>query len=82
MANMHDLKTWPDYFSAVRLGIKTFELRRDDRGFRAGDYLRLREFHPDYGYSGAEIVMLVTYVLPGGQFGLMPGWVCMGVKYA
>ena len=42
----HELKTWPEYFAPTAAGVKTFEVRRDDRGFRVGDRLRLREFEP------------------------------------
>lgn len=40
----HVLKTAPPYFEAVLTGDKTFEVRRDDRGFQRGDTLRLREY--------------------------------------
>ena len=39
----HELKTWPEYFEAVKDGTKNFELRKDDRGFKAGDHLVLAE---------------------------------------
>lgn len=44
----HELKTWPVYFARLLSGEKTFEIRKDDRGFQAGDYLVLREFDPDH----------------------------------
>lgn len=43
----HELKTWPRYFDAVKRGDKSFEVRRDDRGYAVGDTLVLREFEPD-----------------------------------
>lgn len=42
----HTLKTWPQYFQAVKDEIKTFELRYNDRQFQVGNRLRLREFAP------------------------------------
>jgi hypothetical protein len=42
----HELKTWPKYFKAVQKGEKTFELRKNDRDFKKGDILILREFVP------------------------------------
>jgi hypothetical protein len=49
----HELKTWPKYFAAVRSGQKRFEIRRNDREFKVGDILVLREFDPeDDAYTG------------------------------
>lgn len=42
----HQLKTWPGYFHAVKTGVKTFEIRKDDRKFNVGDTLVLNEFVP------------------------------------
>lgn len=42
----HELKTWPQYFERLLSGEKTFEVRKDDRGFQAGDLLVLREWSP------------------------------------
>ena len=42
----HELKILPPYFEAVIDGRKTFEIRRDDRGFQAGDTVLLREYDP------------------------------------
>jgi hypothetical protein len=42
----HELKTWPDSYAAVLTGEKTFEFRKDDRGFAVEDLLVLREYVP------------------------------------
>ncbi len=44
----HELKVLPPYFDAVIDGRKTFEIRKDDRGFQAGDTVTLREYDPEY----------------------------------
>lgn len=63
MSKTHNLKTWPVYFAALHDGTKTFELRRDDRGYEVGDTLRLREWDVDTEYSGEEVTRTVTYIL-------------------
>ncbi len=42
----HSLKVVPPYWRAVASGDKTFEVRRNDRGYQRGDLLYLHEFHP------------------------------------
>lgn len=49
---IHELKTWPEFFDAVKRGEKTFEVRRNDRGFQVGDTLRLVRWQPSEGYHG------------------------------
>ena len=58
---IHELKVKPVYFEAVKEGIKTFELRRDDRNFKVGDILLLRE--SEHQYSGRKIKKKVIYIL-------------------
>ena len=80
---VHELKCWPGYFEDVLIGAKTFEVRRNDRGFRKGDQLRLRECGgQNIGYTGRETTRLVTYVIPGGEFGIARGYVVMGLASA
>ncbi len=82
MSNLHELKTWPSYFQAILDGDKTFEVRRDDRGFHAGDTLRLREWEPkDKRYTGRTVDVRVTYLLEGGE-ALTPGFCVMGIESA
>lgn len=56
--NLHDIKSHPEAFAALRSGRKTMELRRDDRDYQAGDYLLLREY-TDTKYTGATIIAVV-----------------------
>lgn len=76
----HELKTWREPFEHMWSGAKTFEIRKDDRKYRVGDVLWLREYdHLDSTYLGRELRVEVTYVL-GGGFGIPDGYVCMSVK--
>jgi hypothetical protein len=79
---VHRLKTWVPYFDAVVDGRKPFEVRRDDRGFQCGDRVRLVEVckpAPLPLPTGREAEYEITYVLTGGQFGIEPGYVVLGL---
>lgn len=41
---IHELKLDDKYFNDVRDGIKTFEIRKNDRDFKAGDLLALSRY--------------------------------------
>lgn len=43
----HILKIWPQYYCRVADGSKTFEVRKNDRGFQPGDEVHLLEWDPD-----------------------------------
>ena len=86
----HQLKCWPPYFQALGDGTKTFELRKDDRHYRVGDILWLREWEPEEGapidpklgrFTGREHKVRVTYKLAAVPmaFGLVAGYVILSV---
>lgn len=65
----HELKCWPEYFRPLVKGVKNFEVRQgNDRRYAPGDWLHLREYHPQHGYTGVYIYKQVEYVLHGGPF--------------
>lgn len=69
--NKHDLKCWPDPFQAVWDGLKTYEIRVNDRDYGVGDELTLREWDPKTEtYTGREVSAYVTYMTRGGEWGL------------
>ena len=66
VVKVHELKSWPEYFEPVLTGKKTFELRKDDRHYKVGDILKLREWEPNTAkYSGREIRKRVVYFMDG-----------------
>lgn len=90
----HELKTWPPYFEEVLNGNKTFEVRKDDRGFKVGDVLVLKEWKPlgyssvspsqmTGSYTGREVKKKVSYILKGEyhpHFGLHADVVVLGLS--
>ncbi len=87
----HELKLLIKYFKDVEQGRKTFELRKNDRDFKVGDTLILKEYHPgdtDYKdgiytpahYTNNETVKKIVYILQGGQCGLEEGYVILGIQ--
>jgi hypothetical protein len=77
---VHELKTWPEFFSAILDGRKPFEIRENDRDFDVGDVLHLREWEPDRcAYTGRETRVRVTYFVGRGAWGLPPNLCVMGI---
>lgn len=75
----HELKAHGPPFTAVLAGEKTFEIRKDDRGFEVGDILHLREWEPFEGrYTGRECKARVDYIARDA-WGLPPGLVVMSI---
>lgn len=77
---IHEIKVYPRFFSALWDGSKPFEVRKNDRGYTVGDECNCREFHPVRGYSGQSVLMKITYVLHGGNFGIDPDYCVLGLK--
>ncbi len=75
----HDLKIAPNYFQDIITGKKTFELRKNDRGYKAGDWLMLSPWHPATGYYGNVIIIPITYILENVP-GLEPDYVILALS--
>jgi hypothetical protein len=88
---VHDVKCWPEPFAALRRDEKPYEIRVNDRDYHVGDVLRLHEFDPAGcptrdlttgavlacgSYTGEEEERVVTYMTPGGEWGL-PEHLCV-----
>jgi hypothetical protein len=75
----HELKTWPEPFQAALEGKKKFEYRKDDRPFKVGDTLVLKEWTPENEqYTGRSWQFAITYILDHG-FGLPEGYCIMSI---
>lgn len=71
----HDLKILPEFYEAVRSGVKAFEIRQNDRDFRVGDLLHLKEWNGTR-HTGRTLWMAITYMT---DFSQAPGWVVLGL---
>jgi ParB family transcriptional regulator, chromosome partitioning protein len=77
----HELRTWPEAFQAIWMRRKTAEFRKDDREFREGDELLLKEFDPEPGqYSGRMILVTITDIRRGPEFGIPVGYAMLSFR--
>lgn len=88
---VHELKLDDEYFNDVRDGIKTFEIRKNDRDFQVGDLLALSRykdgsycnwqfnggFHNSDIHEADTLLMRVTYITDYEQ---KDGYVVMGIR--
>lgn len=82
---VHELKIWPQYYYAVSVRDKLFEVRENDRNFQRGDYCKLRYFDPEFKFPNPlfteqemrdqwdkefpPLFFQLGYVLPLGEAG-------------
>lgn len=75
---VHQIRLAKPYFDDVVDGIKTFELRKNDRGYKKGDILEMMEF-ADGKNTGRMVKVLVTYILED-YTGIEDGYCIMATK--
>lgn len=75
---VHQIRLAKPYFDDVANGIKTFELRKNDRGYKKGDILEMMEF-ADGKNTGRMVKVLVTYILED-YTGIEDGYCIMATK--
>jgi hypothetical protein len=81
MKKIHDLKILFDYAEMIRQGIKSFELRNNDRDFHSGDLIRFRVVDyftapmVDFEKTLFEITCVVEF-----PAALKDGFVCLGIR--
>ena len=83
MKKVHELKSWPEFFLDIHNGKRTFDLRKNDRNFKVGDVIKLREWEPTTNaYSGREILKRITYIMEGVGPGGIPPYHGLGREYS
>lgn len=82
----HEMKLHTRWFDAVANGAKRFEIRKDDRGgFKAGDYLILKEIDFNKNevifYTGRAVAVKITHVLTAEEFpaGIKEGYAILSI---
>ncbi len=74
----HVLKCLSAYYVLIEQGVKTFEIRFNDRDFNEGDYLMLHEIDEKKRLTGACMYVKVLYILFEFE-GFQEGFVCMSI---
>lgn len=75
---IHQIRLASSYYEDVKNRIKTFELRKNDRNYRKGDFLKLMEFKEGRN-TGRMIHAEIIYILED-YTGLEDGYCIMGIN--
>lgn len=84
---VHELKIKECYWHEVWKGTKTFEIRKNDRDYKAGDIIHFHRIDDE----GNELPIskdfndkynnyLITYVFKGGEYGLDEDYCVFGIR--
>ena len=81
---IHKLKLNAAYYDDSASGIKTFEIRKNDRNYQVGDVLELREWvwsalEEKGAYTGEVHWKIITYILDDEEY-LHDGYVCLALS--
>lgn len=76
----HKLKIIEPYYSAVRSGEKTFEIRKNDRGFEVGDTLILSPYCSEKKHYIAHKPTILKKVVYITNYNQKHGIVIMGIR--
>ena len=75
---IHALKTESKFFEASVTGIKNFEVRKNDRPYKAGDYAALNEWSNE-SYTGRCTLHKIVYILSDTEY-CKEGYVVLGLE--
>ena len=83
---IHQLKIESKYFSKIVEGVKTFEVRKNNRDFHVGDYMGLNEITPhpcnsngEHKETGTFVLVKVLDILNDSRF-VKDGYVIMSIR--
>jgi hypothetical protein len=75
---VHELQILPTYFAEVKSREKRAEYRYNDRNFKVGDILVLREYE-NGGYTGRHLHFKITHILED-VYSMPEKWVILSIK--
>jgi len=76
---VHHVKCECEFFKDVIEGYKPFEVRKNDRDYKPGDDMVLREWNKETStLTGREHRVTITYMLEGYP-GIEPGYCILGI---
>ena len=65
---IHQLKIKEEYYRAIRDRKKRFEVRKNDRNFKCGDYLALNKVDETGTETGESLLVKVGYLLDNPDY--------------
>jgi len=78
---IHELKIEPEHFRAVSFLLKKAEIRKNDRDYKVGDWLLLREYDPETGkYTCETVQRRIVHITAGGRHGIQDGYVMLSLS--
>lgn len=77
---IHELKVKQPFYDDLFFERKNFEVRKNDREYKVGDILHLKEYPTEDYPKRKGLLRKVIYILDGGQYGLDSEYVVMGLK--
>lgn len=77
---IHFLKLSPQFYMPALIMHKNFEIRKNDRNFMIGRFIRLDEFDSGYGFTGR--LPLFRKIMSISEYGQKDGHVVLGLEKA
>lgn len=59
----HVVKSWKSLYKYIESGVRTSDIRKNDRRYAVGDIMELNEFDPvTFTYTGRKMEVEITFV--------------------
>lgn len=76
----HELRIRPEYYDAILNGIKTHEIRKNDKDFRVGDSIKFDVMKEEIYYAPERYT--ITHILTAEEFpeGIREGYAILSIR--